>query len=159
MAMQPDIQYVPFCYVDGTAARKVAHQQVKKATAPKSAPKRRQAKRKVVAVDPVAIGGIVIAVVMLAMLLAGFAEYTAVQEQNRLMEDYVTSLQLENAQLQQNFDSNVDMEYVEQVADALGMVPAGDAHQIQIQVQLPAEQPAQLTFWETVTTFLTGLFA
>lgn len=158
MAMQPDIQYVPFCYVDGTAARKVQHQPAKKASAT-PAPKRRQAKRKVIAVDPVAIGGIVVAVVMLVMLLAGFAEYTAMQEKNLQMQNYLTSLQLENAQLQQNFESNIDMEYVQDVADALGMVPAGEANQIQIQVQLPALETQQLTLWETFTTFLAGLFA
>ena len=109
MAMQPDIQYVPFCYVDGSAARKVQRQPVKK-TAAAAAPKQRRAKRKVIAVDPVAIGGIVIAVVMLVMLLAGFAEYTATQEKTLRMRDFVTSLELENAQLQQTLDSNIDMD-------------------------------------------------
>lgn len=158
MAMQPDIQYVPFCYVDGSAARKVQRQPEKKATQA-TAPKQRRAKRKVIAVDPVAISGIVIAVVMLVMLLAGYAEYTAVQEQKLQMQDYLTSLQLENAQLQQTFDSNVDMEYVEEVAGALGMVPAADANQIQIEVQLPIQETTQLTLWESITTFLAGLFA
>ena len=158
MAMQPDIQYVPFCYVDGSAARKVQRQPEKKATQA-TAPKQRRAKRKVIAVDPVAISGIVIAVVMLVMLLAGYAEYTAVQEQKLQMQDYLTSLQLENAQLQQTFDSNVDMEYVEEVAGALGMVPAADANQIQIEVQLPTQETTQLTLWESITTFLAGLFA
>lgn len=158
MAMQPDIQYVPFCYVDGSAARKVQRQPEKKTTQA-AAPKQRRAKRKVIAVDPVAISGIVIAVVMLVMLLAGYAEYTAVQEQKLQMQDYLTSLQLENAQLQQTFDSNVDMEYVEEVAGALGMVPAADANQIQIEVQLPTQETTQLTLWESITTFLAGLFA
>ena len=158
MAMQPDIQYVPFCYVDGSAARKVQRQPEKKTTRA-TAPKQRRAKRKVIAVDPVAISGIVIAVVMLVMLLAGYAEYTAVQEQKLQMQDYLTSLQLENAQLQQTFDSNVDMEYVEEVAGALGMVPAADANQIQIEVQLPIQETTQLTLWESITTFLAGLFA
>lgn len=157
MAMQPDIQYVPFCYVDGSAARKVQRQPVKKAAA--SAPKQRRAKRKVIAVDPVAIGGIVIAVVMLFMLLAGFSEYTAMQEKTLRMRDYVTSLELENAQLQQTLDSNIDMDYVEEVANAMGMVPADDANQIQIQVQLPTQETTQLTLWESITTFLAGLFA
>lgn len=158
MAMQPDIQYVPFCYVDGSAARKVQRRPVKK-TATASAPKQRRAKRKVIAVDPVAIGGIVIAVVMLVMLLAGFAEYTAMQEKTLQMRDYVTSLELQNAQLQQTLDSNINMDYVEEVADALGMVPAGQANQISIEVQLPTQETAQLTLWESITTFLAGLFA
>lgn len=158
MAMQADIQYVPFCYVEGTAARKVERKSAKKATA---APvnKVRRAKRKTVAVDPVAIGGIVIAVVMLVMLLAGFAEYTALQEQTRQMRDYVTSLQLENTQLQHDFDSKVDMDYVQEVADAMGMVSADDVYQISIDVQVPTEEATELTLWESIATFLTGLFA
>ncbi len=158
MAMQPEIQYVPFCYVDGSAARKVQCQPQKKATAA-PAPQPRRAKRKVIAVDPVAICGTVLAVVMLVMLLAGFAEYTACRERSRQMQDYVSSLELENAQLQQQFDGNIDMEYVEEVADALGMVPAENANQIQIDVQLPPEQTEQLSLWESITTFLAGLFA
>lgn len=158
MAMQPDIQYVPFCYVDGSAARKVQRQPAKKeATA--SAPKQHRAKRKVIAVDPVAIGGILIAVVMLVMLLAGFAEYTAMQEKNLQMQNYLTSLQLENVQLQQTLESNIDLEYVEEVAGALGMVPAEHAQQIQIEVQLPTQETEPLTLWESIATFLAGLFA
>ncbi len=158
MAMQPDIQYVPFYYVDGSAARKVQRQPQKKAAA-KPAPKQRRAQRKVIAVDPVAIFGTLIAVVMLVALLAGFAEYTAMQEKTRLMADYVTSLELQNAQLQQTFDSNIDLDYVQEVAEAMGMVPAGDAPQIQIQVQLPAQDTTRVTLWESITTFLAGLFA
>ena len=158
MAMQPDIQYVPFCYVDGSAARKVQQKPANKVSAA-PAKKQRRAKRKVIAVDPVAVLGTVLALVLLVMLLAGFAEYTAMQEKTLQMQDYLTSLQLENTQLQQTFDSNVDLEYVQEIADALGMVPAENANQIQIQVQLPQEETVQLSLWESITTFLAGLFA
>lgn len=158
MAMQPDIQYVPFCYVDGSTARKVQRQPEKKASA---APvkKQRRAKRKVIAVDPVAIGGVLVAMVMLVMMLVGYVQYTICREQTRLMQDYVTSLQLENAQLQKNYDDSIDMDYVEEVADALGMVPAENAQQIHIDVQLPQQTTEEMTLWESITTFLAGLFA
>lgn len=158
MALQPDIQYVPFCYVDGSTARKVQPQPMKKASAA-PAPKRRRAKRKVIAIDPVAIGGIVVAVVMLVMMLSGFAKYTACQEQNRMMQDYLTSLQLENAQLQQNYESNIDLEYIQDMADSIGMVPAEDVQQVQIEVELPQEETTQMSIWDSITTFLAGLFA
>ena len=158
MAMQPDIQYVPFYYVDGSAARKVQRQPEKKASAA-PAKKQRRATRKVIAVDPVAIGGILVAMAMLVMMLVGFMQYNVCKEQTRLMQDYVTSLQLENAQLQQSFDDSVDMDYVEEVADALGMVPAENAQQIHIDVQLPQEPAEEMTLWESLTTFLAGLFA
>ena len=158
MAMQPDIQYVPFCYVDGSTARKVQRQPQKKASA---APvqNRRRAKQKVIAVDPVAIGGILVALAMLVMMLVGFVQYNICQEQTRLMQDYVTSLQLENAQLQQNFDDSIDMDYVQDVADALGMVPAQNAQQIHIDVQLPQQATEEMSIWESFATFLAGLFA
>ena len=158
MALQPDIQYVPFCYVDGSAARKVERKSVKKATVT-PAPKRRRAKRKVIAVDLVAIGGIVIAVVMLVMMLAGFAKYTVIREQNRLMQDHLTALQLENTKLQQDYESNIDLDYIQDMADAMGMVPAQDAQQVQISVQLPQEEVTEMTLWQSIATFLAGLFA
>ena len=158
MALQPDIQYVPFCYVDGSAARKIQHEPVKKA-AVAPAPKRRRAKRKVVAVDPVAIGGIVIAVVMLVMMLSGFVKYTVIQEQNRLLQDHLNALQLENTKLQQDYESNIDLDYIQDMADAMGMVPAQDAQQVQISVQLPQEEVTEMTLWQSIATFLAGLFA
>lgn len=158
MALQPDIQYVPFYYVDGSAARQVERKPVKKATVT-PAPKRRRAKRKVIAVDPVAIGGIVIAVVMLVMMLAGFAKYTVIREQNRLMQDHLTALQLENTKLQQDYESNIDLDYIQDMADAMGMVPAQDAQQVQISVQLPQEEVTEMTLWQSIATFLAGLFA
>ena len=157
MAMQPDIQYVPFCYVDGSTARKVQRQPQKKASA---APvQQRRAKRKVIAVDPVAVCGILVAMAMLVMMLVGFVQYNICREQTRLMQDYVTSLQLENAQLQQNYDDSIDLDYVEEVADALGMVPVDYAQQIHIDVQLPQQITEEMSLWESITTFLAGLFA
>ena len=45
MALQPDIQYVPFYYVDGSAARKVTQKKsAQTVSAPVPAPKRRQSK-------------------------------------------------------------------------------------------------------------------
>lgn len=158
MALQPDIRYVNLYAFDGNAARKVQRQPVKKATAePKAQPRR--TKRKVIAVDPVALCGIVVAVVMMVMMLTAYAEYNACQDRNRQMRDYLSSLQLENAQLQQNFDSQIDLDYIEEVAGALGMVPSSDANQIQIEVQLPQEPTGELNLWQSITTFLSGLFA
>lgn len=158
MALQPDIQYVNLYNFDGNAARKVQRQPAKKATAaPKAQPKR--AKRKVIAVDPVAICGIVVSVVLMVMMLSAYAQFNACQDRNRQMQDYLSSLQLENAQLQQDFDNKIDMEYVEEVAGALGMVPSADANEIQIEVRLPEAPNQQMNLWQSITTFLSGLFA
>ena len=157
MALQPDIQYVPICYVDGSTARKLDQPVYKTPTAPQ--PRRRKAKRIVVAVDPVAIFGLLIAVVMLVCMISGFVEYSVLQAQNRQMADYVTSLELEKAQLEQMYRDGYDLDEIRQFAEANGMVPAEKAPQIQVEVELPKQEQTQLSFWESITTFLAGLFA
>ena len=93
------------------------------------------------------------------LLNQAYAEFNACQDRNRQMQDYLSSLQLENAQLQQNYEGQIDMEYVEEVAGALGMVPAGEANEVQIEVRLPEAPVQQLNLWQSITTFLSGLFA
>lgn len=157
MALQPDIQYVPICYVDGSTARKLEQPVYKTPAAPQ--PRRRKAKRIVVAVDPVAIFGLLIAVVMLVCMISGFVEYSVLQAQNRQMADYVTSLELEKAQLEQMYRDGYDLDEIRQFAETNGMVPAEKAPQIQVEVELPKQEQTQLSFWESITTFLAGLFA
>ena len=157
MALQPDIQYVPICYVDGSTARKLEQPVYKAPAAPQ--PRRRKAKRIVVAIDPVAIFGLLVAMVMLVCMVSGFVEYSAVQAQNRQMTDYVTSLELEKAQLEQTYRDGYDLDEIRDFAEANGMVPAEDAPQIQIEVQIPQQEETRLSFWESITTFLAGLFA
>ena len=158
MVRKPDIQYVQQFYVHGSEARVIElkpRRRVIKTILPKVAPD----KSIRIGVDPIALCGIVVAVVMMVMMLTAYAEYNACQDRNRQMQDYLSSLQLENAQLQQNFDSQIDLDYIEEVAGALGMVPSSDANQIQIEVQLPQEPTGELNLWQSITTFLSGLFA
>ncbi|MBE6977544.1 MAG: hypothetical protein E7438_02745 [Ruminococcaceae bacterium] len=157
MALQPDIQYVPICYVDGSAARKLERPVYKTPAAPQ--PRSRKAKRIVVAIDPVAIFGLLVAMVLLISMVSGFVQYAVAQEQNRQMSDYVTALELEKAQLEQIYREGYDLDEIRDFADANGMVPAEQAPQIQIDVQLPQPEQQQMTFWESVSTFLAGLFA
>lgn len=157
MALQPDIQYVPICYVDGSTARKLEQPVYKTPTAPQ--PRRRKAKRIVVAVDPVAVFGLLVAVVLLVCMISGFVEYSVLREQNRQMTDYVTALELEKAQLEQTYRDGYDLDEIRDFAEANGMVPAEEAPQIQIEVEIPQPEQAQLSFWESITTFLAGLFA
>jgi hypothetical protein len=122
-------------------------------------PRRRKAKRIVIAVDPVAIFGLLIALVLLVCMVSGFVQYTVLRAQNRQMTDYVTALELENAQLEQIYRDGYDLDEIRDFADANGMVPAENAPQIQIQVQPPQQEQPQLSWWDSLTTFLAGLFA
>ncbi len=156
MAVRTDIQYVQF-YTDGSTARKLEKKQQTKHAA---TPKYRRAKRKVVVVDPVAIVGTLAAMCLLVCLLVGYVQYRTVQAQSQQMSQYVQQLQQENQQLQQTYKNGYDLDQIRDIAEALGMIPAGDATQIQIQVQIPQEEAVeQISLWESFTTFLAGLFA
>lgn len=160
MALQPDIQYVPFYYVDGSTARKAEHRTAsQKVSAPVPAPQRRRSKRKTVAVDPVAIAGLLVVMVLLVSMVVGFAEYRAAQNRNAQMSQYISELETENAQLQQQYEDGYDLDDIRDIAGVLGMVPAEEAEQITIEVEPAQQEQTQISFWESITTFLAGLFA
>lgn len=160
MALQPDIQYVPFYYVDGSTARKAERRTAsQKVSAPVPAPRYRRSKRKTVAVDPVAIAGLLVVMVLLVSMVVGFVEYRAAQDRNAQMSQYITELETENAQLQQQYENGYDLDNIRDIAGVLGMVPAEDAEQITIEVNPAQQDEVQMGFWESITTFLAGLFA
>lgn len=156
MALQPDIQYVQF-YMDGSAARKVELKKESRQAAP--VPQRRKVKRKVIAVDPVALGGLAVAIVMLIAMVFGVTEYRATLTQMEQMSAYVEQLENENAALQQVYEESYDLDAVYDMAMAIGMVPAEELEHVSISVEPPLQEETRLSFWESITTFLTGLFA
>ncbi len=157
MALQPDIQYVSF-YMDGSTAKKMERQAVGSARAPR--PRYHKTKRRVVRVDPVAIAGIAVAMVMLVAMLAGVVQYGNCLQRSQQMDQYIQQLQLQNGQLQQTYRDGYDLDEIRDIADALGMVPADTVEEIPIQVQVPQpEEPRELSFWENAAKFLAGLFA
>ena len=115
--------------------------------------------RIVIAIDPVAIFGLLIAAVMLVCMVSGFVQYAVLQAQNRQMTDYVTALELENAQLSQEYHDGYDLDEIRTFAEENHMIPAEDASQIRVEVQIPQQQTQPVSLWESITTFLAGLFA
>ncbi|MBQ8580035.1 MAG: hypothetical protein IJ448_05005 [Oscillospiraceae bacterium] len=156
MALQADIQYVQF-YMDGSAARKVELKKEARQTVPVQ--RQRKVKRRVIAVDPVALSGLVVAVVMLVAMVFGVSEYRATLTQVEQMSAYVEQLENENAALQQVYHESYDLDAVYDMAMAIGMVPAEQLEHVTIQVEPPQQTDVQLSFWESISTFLTGLFA
>jgi cell division protein FtsL len=156
MARQADIQYVEYP-VDGTAARKVERYNHNQTAAPVYA--RRQAARKVIAVDPVALFGIVLAVVMLFAMVVGLAEYRYSLQQTQQMNVRVQQLQQENLQLQQTYQAGYDLEEIERIAMEAGMVPAADMERVRIDMHAPEENETQMSVWDAISNFLTGIFA
>jgi cell division protein FtsL len=153
MARKEEIRYIQF-YTDGSAAKQITPRW------PVAAPKKKSAQKKkqIVYVDPLALGGIVVAVVMLALMIVGVCKLNAVQQEATQMQTYVETLKAENVTLKQRYSEECDLEAIEQTALALGMIPVEEAQQIQITVQLPHEE-TEPSFWDNIGVFLTGLFA
>lgn len=128
MARQPDVRYIQF-YTDGSAARKLEPEVLR---SPAKHPRPVRRKQVALYVDPLAIAGIVVAVVMAVLMLAGVLNLRAAQQEATVMETYVEKLQEENRQLQKEFESGYDLEEVAWIAQALGLVPQEDVKHMQI---------------------------
>ena len=155
MARKADIQYVAYP-VDGSAARKMEPTSTRRNAAPASA---HRAQRKVIAVDPVAVCGIVLAVMMLFAMVAGLTQYRHNLQQTRQMSAQVQQLQQKNFQLQQTYRSGYDLEEIERIAMEAGMIPANNMARVRIDMSQPVEEEVRMSFWDTITSMLTGLFA
>ena len=158
MTRQPQIMYIN-SYISGSVAYKMDTAPVrnKKNVA---APKSRKMKKRVIAIDPVAIGGVIVSMVLVVLMLVGFAKVENARNEINQLEHYLASLQVQNQQLQNEYKAGYDLEEIEQIATAMGMVPAKDVTHISVPVEEPQQvQQQQMSVWDSFFAFLTGLFA
>ena len=156
MAYKPEIQYIQF-YVDGSAAK-----QLDSLASVENDPKPAKKKRihlKRIYIDPVAIIGIVVSVMLLITMSVGVFQLKQANEQAKAMQICVAQLRLDNRQLQEDYEETINLDKVHQQAMALGMIPASQAKVSAI--VLPAMEAVEppVTLWQQVTTFLASLFA
>lgn len=156
MARQPEVQYIN-AYVSGSMAYQLNTVPVRKKKKVRL-PKLRREKKIVVRLDPVAITGIAMAAVLLILLVVGFARLQDARAEAAALESYVSDLREENKQLQDTYSAGYDLEEIEKIAQAMGMVPQSQIPQVGIEVTVP-QQEIQPTAWEAFCAFLTGLFA
>ena len=154
MAQRLPIEYVKF-YTVGTAAQKVEVAKPKLAEPVFLPPVK---KRKRVFVDPVANFGVMVAICMLFTMFVGVHRLRQVRQDAAAMEQYVLHLQDINQERKDIYHSSYTLEEIEKTAMALGMVPMDQVTHQTIDVTEPAPQEAP-SVWESVGTFLSGLFA
>ena len=157
MSQKPKIQYVGQFYIHGSEARQLELQEKKK-QAKSKLPLERLRKIEVVYLDPVAIFGIVTALVMLTVMILGVLQIRDDWKEYRVMSDYVSRLNSENAELQADYRSQYDLEDIRIKAQALGMVPKSDLEVRTVYVTIPQPEP-EMTWLEELQWFLSGLFA
>ena len=157
MSQKPKIQYVGQFYIHGSEARQLELQEKKK-QAKSYLPLERLRKIEVVYLDPVAIFGIVTALVMLTVMILGVLQIRDDWKEYRVMSNYVSRLNSENAELQADYRSQYDLEDIRIKAQALGMVPKSDLEVRTVYVTIPQPEP-EMTWLEELQWFLSGLFA
>ena len=157
MNQKPKIQYVGQFYVHGSEARQL-ELQARKKQAKSKLPMERLRKVEVVYLDPVAIFGITVALVMLAVMVLGVLQIRDDWQDYRTMSGYVSRLNSENAKLKEEYRSQYDLEDVRLKAEALGMVPRSELEVRTVFVTIPEPEP-EMTWLEELQWFVEGLFA
>lgn len=156
MAQRMDVQYIR-CYTDGSAALKLESVVPQNHNQAKHSPNKVKCKK--IHVDPVAILSIAIAVCMIVMMCAGFAELRQARQQVAFMQNYVDQLEAKNQVLSAQYHAGYDLEEVRRTALAMDMIPAEQAAHVVIEIPAEPEQVVQPSIWEQIGTFLTALFA
>ena len=154
MARKYTERYVRF-YTVGSAAAKLETVE-RKAALPQYKPPE---KRKPIAVDPIALVGSAVAVLLAVLMLVGFAQVAHTSAQVQKLQTQVMTLELEQEQLRQKYENGYDLEEVRAAAESMGMIPAEDA--IHVRVELPGEtvQIETLSWWDSVMLSLRRFFA
>lgn len=157
VTQKPKIQYVGMFYVHGSEAKKLQEEQRRKEARTKL-PLERLRKMEAIYIDPVALVSIAVAVLMLVTMVYGVLRITRDWAEYRQMSAYVSEMNLENANLYQEYRENIDLEDVYTKAVALGMLPVEEVPTRTITVHVP-EAPVEPTWMERTTAFFAGLFA
>lgn len=92
----------------------------------------------VIAIDVFSWFTVALAAVLLIMMLVGWNNLQAARAERQEMLDYIECLEEESIKLEYEFYSQIDMEYVERCAQALGMVPIEDVQHITINISTPS---------------------
>lgn len=154
MAQKPKIEYVTRYYSYGSEAQKLAPAPKK----PKSQlPQFHLERVEKIYVDPLALGGVVLALVLLTVLIVGVVRLNDSWQAYNAMQSRLDELKVENSDLTHTYRTSVDVEAAREVAENSGYVDASEVEHIKVRVKVPkiAEEP---TRWENFKWFLSHLF-
>ena len=157
MSQKPKIQYVGQFYIHGSEARQL-ELEAKRKQAKSKLPLERLRSVREISLDPVAIGGILVSLVLLAVMIVGALQLKTDWANYRVMDSYVSRLSSQNAKLTEKYRSQYDLDDIRSKAEALGMVPREELQTRSVYVTVPQPEP-EPTWWENLQWFLEGLFA
>ena len=158
MTRKPEIQYIGQFYVYGSEAKQPVREPKEK-IAQLPMPKLAQVQK--IYLDPVAIVGLVVAVVMLFVMVAGTIQIQEAWQEYHVMSDYVSRLKATNADLKAEYREKVNLTEIESTAISMGMVPISELQTMDVTVTVPEakEEPSALEeAWDDFVWFMEGLF-
>lgn len=152
MDQKPVIQYVGQFYVYGSEVQ-ARKKKEKKSLLPRAP---RAEVQRCVYVDPVAVCGIAVAVLMLVVLAVGAFQLRAAMQQYNAQSEQLSAIKRENARLEHLYRTSLDLEAVQAQAEKLGMVPAEELEHRELVVTV-GQTPEEPTAWENFLWFVKGL--
>ena len=155
MAMQPEVRYIN-AYVSGNVA--VQPQKVPQKKSSVRLPKAKKQQKWLIPVDVVALGGIAVAFVLGIMMIVSLVQMNKAQNEAEMMRQYALSLRQENQMMRDTYTAEYNLDEVQQIAQAMGMVPVEQVEHVQIQLQAPQVEETP-TAWENFWAFVVGMFA
>ena len=155
MAMQPEVRYIN-AYVSGNVA--VQRSKIPQKKASVRLPKARKQQKWVIPVDMVAVGGMLAAFVLGIMMIVSLVQMTQAQREAEAMRQYALSLRQENQVMRDTYTEEFDLDEVQQIAQAMGMVPVEQVEHVQIHLEV-SQAEEEPTAWENFWAFVVGMFA
>ena len=152
MDQKPVIQYVGQFYVYGSEVQ-ARKKKEKKSLLPRAP---RAEVQHCVYVDPVAVCGIAVALLMLVVLAVGAFQLRAAMQQYNAQSEQLSAIKRENARLEHLYRTSLDLEAVQAQAEKLGMVPAEELEHRELVVTV-GQTPEEPTAWENFLWFVKGL--
>ena len=155
MAQKAEIQYVGQFYIYGSEAPQ-----------PKPQPKKPKLKRpklhlerlQLIYIDPVAVCGVLMAIVMLSLLIVGAYRLRDTRAAYDQMKTQLVDIKRENSKLSHVYHTSYDLEEIRQNAEKLGMVDAEKAECFTVFFDMPKEEKEN-TAWDDFVWLLSGLFS
>ncbi len=154
MARKANERYVRF-YTSGSTAAKVEHHE-RRAILPEFETAK---KRQPISVDPLAMVGSGIAILLAILMVVGLFQVNAVNAQVRELETQVLTLERTEAALLEQYQNGYDLEEIRIAAESMGMIPTEEAQRIAIQVPSESVEIPQLSWWESFQLALRNFFA
>ena len=155
MARKAEIQYVDQFYLFGSEAPKPAPAPQKEKF---KVPEHYWEKFQKISVDPVALGGLIAAAVMLCLLVAGSLHLMDTRTEYDQMKAQLSELKRENAQLSHTYHTRYDLADIQEQAEDQGMIPKEEADGFTVFFSIP-EPPKERTKWDDFKWFLSWLFS